>query len=702
MTPTLPPPRSPHGYHPYIDGLRALAVLAVLVFHLHAAWLPGGFVGVDVFFVISGFVVSASVAHFQGRGLLQFLGYFYARRIKRIFPALVVCLLVTAYATALFVPQSWLGGVNQQTGLYAFFGLSNFILVNIGRDYFAPTTEFNPYTHTWSLAVEEQFYVLFPLLFLAWLLGRKGRGVSTGLFAVLAMGSMVYGAWQTATAPLDAYFLTPGRLWELALGVLLFQLTHRRAEHVGPATPVRAVFGWLSLALLVGALVFTPRAHFPFPGALPAVLGTLGVMFFLHRQPQLRALHGLLGSRALVAVGRISYSLYLWHWPVFTLMRWTVGLEGPLHRSVAVLLAFALAVLSYRLIETPVRRARLLNRAPQLAVIAVGALVVGGGAWTVGKIVENQYKISLSVLSSHTEDWYPHSWWYAKQVPGCLAEPQYQDVEGGLLAIYKPFNCVTPPQMNPHKVFVIGDSHAMAYEGMFKQFAMRSSIEVLAYNNGGCPFVGFQPWRENDDPRCHHYKEAALKDIRQRIQPGDVLFLPSLRLARLSDQWAYFGEANAAKAQFGRRVVAARKRALADGIRELREFSERGVQIVLEAPKPLFGAPPFRCADWFNRGNPICAPGFTVSRSLLETYRQPILNAFARIESKVPGVSVWDPFPVLCPDEQCQAFRDGKPLFLDGDHLSGNGNLLLLQDFTEFMAKRLVGLDSSKTEVAYP
>ena len=116
MTSTPLPPDTRTPYFPYIDGMRALAVLAVLIYHLHGPWLPGGFVGVDVFFVISGFVVSASIASFRGRGLLQFLAYFYARRIKRIFPALIVCLLVTAYATALFVPASWLSAVNQKTG----------------------------------------------------------------------------------------------------------------------------------------------------------------------------------------------------------------------------------------------------------------------------------------------------------------------------------------------------------------------------------------------------------------------------------------------------------------------------------------------------------------------------------------------------------------------------------------------------------
>lgn len=163
------------GYVPHIDGLRAIAVLAVILFHLDPAWLPGGFTGVDVFFVISGFVVSASVHRLPPLSLGQSMLRFYARRIRRIAPALLACLLLTAVASVLFIPESWLSEASDKTGLMAFFGFSNWVLAAIGNDYFAPKAEFNPYTHTWSLGVEEQFYLLFPLLFLAWARGVRGR-----------------------------------------------------------------------------------------------------------------------------------------------------------------------------------------------------------------------------------------------------------------------------------------------------------------------------------------------------------------------------------------------------------------------------------------------------------------------------------------------------------------------------------------------
>jgi peptidoglycan/LPS O-acetylase OafA/YrhL len=145
------------GYFPHVDGLRALAVLAVMAYHIHPALLRGGFAGVDVFFVISGFVVTASLASHRGESLSAFLGRFYARRLARIAPGLLVMLMATTAAYVLFVPRAWLSALTESVGQAAFWGFSNWILGTHSETYFAPRAEFNPYTHTWSLGVEEQF-----------------------------------------------------------------------------------------------------------------------------------------------------------------------------------------------------------------------------------------------------------------------------------------------------------------------------------------------------------------------------------------------------------------------------------------------------------------------------------------------------------------------------------------------------------------
>ncbi|MFK4026916.1 acyltransferase family protein [Stutzerimonas balearica] len=674
-------PLKPLPYQPYIDGLRTLAVLAVLVYHLHGPWLAGGFAGVDVFFVLSGFVVSASIAGFQGQGLWGFAGYFYARRITRIFPALIVCLLITALFSALFIPSAWLSAVNQQTGFYAFFGLSNFILAQSGRDYFAPATEYNPYTHTWSLAVEEQFYLVFPLLFIAWLVGGRGRKLSAGLFIAGALVSVAYAMWAMRGNPVAAFFLAPGRFWELAAGVLLYQSIGQRGEQ--PAAQQWTCLALVALLMVMAAFILSRPGGFPFPGALLAVAGTLGLIFCLHRRSGL--LHRILGCHALVTVGRISYSLYLWHWPVFVLFRWTCGLETAVTRLAAVALAFLLAFASYHWVENPLRHSSLVRRLPRAVTIIAGLMAIALGSWGARLIDEHRASISFSELSRQPEIWYPHGWSVSTERPGCNADPEYHNAEGGLLLIYQARGCLEPLEQATTNLYVIGDSHALAYEGLFKQYAMQTGRTIYAYNNGGCPFISLQPWRDIENPACLQHTEAALRDLRTRIKPGDVLFLPSLRMPRLADQWGVFTQEKVDEQVFSDRAIAGRQRARVAAVEVLREFVALDVHVVLEGPKPLFKAPPFRCADWFNRRNPICEPGFNLNRDELQRYRQPVLDAFADIVRELPTVAIWDPFPLLCPQRQCSAWRDSRPLFLDGDHLSGFGNQLLLPHFTAYL-----------------
>ncbi|WP_245962003.1 acyltransferase family protein [Stutzerimonas urumqiensis] len=677
-------------YFPYIDGMRALAVLSVILYHLDSSWLPAGFVGVDVFFVISGFVVSASVAHYRERALLPLLVGFYARRIRRIFPALIVCLLLTSLAAALFIPGSWLSSVNEKTGLYAFFGLSNFILAETGRDYFAPAAEFNPFTHTWSLAVEEQFYLVFPLLFLAWLGGGRGRWVSVALFTGGLLASAIYAGWQSHSSPLQAFFLSPSRFWELASGVLLYQFITLVPTPSGRGSGwARAALGWISLLALLASFFVTTARGFPMPGALVTVAGTLGLIFSLHQREDLRALHRLLGNRALVAVGKISYSLYLWHWPVFVMFRWTLGLDTPLLRTSAVVLASLLAVASYRLIENPVRKARLLKRTPQVAVLLGGLLLVGGAAWLDQRIVKAEGMLSLTSPGRNPAMWYPHGVNADPAYPGCDASPRHQASDGGLLSIYEPRGCERQMPLQARTLYVIGDSHALAYEAMFKQFAIRHSMRIVAYNNGGCPFVSLQAWRDIDHPVCRSHAEAALADIGSRAKSGDILFLASMRMPRLSDQWGVYPLDEIRYQVFSEEARAGRQRAQQAAVDDLMPLAERGVRIILEGPKPVFRSPPFRCADSFNRGNPVCEPGFRVSRAELESYRAPILEALYAVADRVPGAAVWDPFPLLCTDaEACSAWRGEAPLFFDGDHLSGFANRLLLPHFERFISDR--------------
>ncbi|AMJ55441.1 MULTISPECIES: acyltransferase family protein [Stenotrophomonas] len=670
------------GYFPHIDGLRAVAVLAVIFYHLNPNWLPGGFTGVDVFFVISGFVVSASVARSSRlEGWKGVLG-FYARRMRRIMPALLVCLLATGLLSTFFIPESWLSETSGKTGRMAFVGLSNWVLAGTGNDYFSPRSEFNPYTHTWSLGVEEQFYLLFPLLFLGWEKGGKGRGLSMLLFALATAGSLAFAISRALQGgyEIQSFYQTTTRFWQLGVGVLLFQLLSMRgrlnAADGQPGVWHSLLLGACAAVLGYGLWAARP-GHSPWIDGLWPVLGTLGLLALLQRSAS-----GWIGSclslRSMVVVGRMSYSLYLWHWPVFVLFRWTVGLGSLLTGTLALLCTALLAWASWRCVEQPARFGRRW-RGSDLRLVAGGALVLLLGMGLQKQVERAAKYVSLSTVSRHPLDWYPYSKGLKKEFPDCELVFSRLPVAGGQVQQFERGQCADG-KGTTQRLFVAGDSHALAYGEMLRRLVLLDGGQARLYASAGCAFIDLQGRRQADSA-CDAYVRNTLADVTAHAQAGDVLLLPGLRVPRLVEQYSLFDREQAFFRVNSDASVAQRKADVEAAIAELKPLAERGVRIVLEAPKPVLGAPPFRCSDAFNRHNPICVHGMTVSREQMEALRAPALSSLQQVAQALPGASVWDPLPVLCPGPECLPDDGGKPLFFDGDHLSGHGNRMLLPSF---------------------
>jgi len=657
-----------------IDSLRALAVVSVVIYHLHGSWLPGGFAGVDVFFVISGYVISRSLVALPSTGFIGFTGSFYGRRIRRIMPALIVCLLVTSLLSALFIPSAWLSDSNQRTGRFAFWGLSNFVLMDVGDTYFAPRVEFNPYVHTWSLGVEEQFYLVFPAIFYCWLRYRGSpvrwqRITANAWLAALLIASLGYCAYATANAPAIAYYSLPSRFWELAAGAALLQL------HVSGGQLLRAREKTqlaLSLAAIVGCLCFADEAAFPFPWAIAAVLGSLGIIDLVTRSGRMNA---ALSWEPVVWIGKISYSLYLWHWPVFVLFRWTVGLDAWLMRVAAVGATFALAWASYSWVENPFRKAAFVRNRPPRWIVAAGlccALV----AWVTDQLIDRAHRRLTLSVTSDMASWYPISGRNRNEGAGnsqCTA-PGHANCD------------ITGPERH---LFLSGNSHAIAYEVMLGMLENRSPIDVSAYRHSGCALLLLDAPMSDGSPECRRFYQSTLADIESQVRPGDIVFLPSLRLPRFADQFARFSDEQAVEQLDGAAARRARQRAVHEADAVLDQLVSRGATVILEAPKPIFKAPAFRCSDWFNRRNPICQPGLTMSRDYLLRYRQPVLDAELALSQRHEHVYVWDPFDVLCPKETCEAVVNRKPLFFDADHLSAAGNRAVYPNFVAFLKTHL-------------
>ena len=490
-------PAKGHAYFPFIDGLRALAVLAVVLYHLDNAWLPGGFSGVDIFFVISGFVVSASVGARERESLPAFASYFLARRLQRIAPALVVCLLVTALTTAVLVPDAWLSHRNEVTGRFAFFGFSNVVMARADNNYFSPISELNPYTHTWSLGVEEQFYLLFPALFFLWARGGRWRMAVAALTALAAGASLAYGGWLGPRNATQAFYVLGTRFWEIGAGVLLYQglvLSGRYDNAPDRPQPWLMAVSFAALGLMLTGLLVSNPASFPVPGAWMVVLGTLGMLGILQAQAGNHPLAAVFSSRPLVAIGRRSYSLYLWHWPVFVLFRWTLGLEALWLRALAVLVAFGLAELSYRWVETPTRRSARLRRWPRYAVVTLGLAFIFSGLWTMKRITHAQPRLSVSVVTRNATDWYPDSARVYRARSACGVTSDVTSLGAGFR---QTFASKCSDAHHGPDIYAVGDSHAMALGEMLAGYTRDRGATVALYNNEGCPFLSLQAWRDD-------------------------------------------------------------------------------------------------------------------------------------------------------------------------------------------------------------
>jgi peptidoglycan/LPS O-acetylase OafA/YrhL len=648
-------------YFGYIDGLRAVSIIAVVLFHLESRLLPSGFAGVDVFFVLSGFIISGSLHDRRFTDALDLFATFYGRRFRRIVPALLFMLIVTCALVVLFVPQGFApsGGL-RQIASSAFLGFSN-VRLAFSTDYFFPLAEFDPFTHTWSLAVEEQFYVIFPTIYL---LLKAQRTANAGLVIlfVLCAASFAYGCFEPRMAINLGFYSSPARFWEIGSGVLLYSLFARVGlYHPRPSREIRPLSCAGALLLLAAFVVSVPQTY-PILGALLPVAGTLCLIAALHGRTLASTVGKALTSTPIVSIGVVSYSLYLWHWPVFSLFRWTIGFNEVWQKALALLLAVTMALISYWYVERPFRRAAWLQppqRAIPVFLIAIALLWWGGD-----RMFANFRHISLSVVNRQRDDWFGPR---PPEVRAATCRVESHFILGEVLT---PLDCGAP---SAPALFTIGDSHALGYRPMLSEYAQRTGASVRLYS-APCGFPRITLPRAD----CTATDDAIIADVGRRARPGDVVFLPSLRVPRFRDQWDAREHDTAAEWRAAEERFDA---AVNKSVVMLQAVSPTGVRIVFELPKPIFRIPVFRCADWYNRFNPACAGGSEFDRATLLDYRRPVLAFADALRSRIEGFSTWDPFPTLCPGEVCSMWRSGRPLFFDGDHLTYSANILLVDNF---------------------
>lgn len=636
-------------YRPDIDGLRAIAVLAVVLFHFKLGPFQGGFVGVDIFFVISGFLIAGILQNEMDRGVFTLTG-FYERRIRRILPALGVVLLGTAVAgVAILLPTDlrWLGDSIIATAL---FGSNIYFWRNTG--YFEPGHDFSPLLHTWSLAVEEQFYVLFPLLLYG--LTRLRPTARGPVIAGLGLASFGICVVVQDYRPEAAFYLLPFRMWELLAGAWL--AVGKVPELKTPL--IREGLAITGLSLIgAGVLFITPGEHFPGWVASVPVLGTMLVIHAGSGGPGLVA--RLLSVRPMVGVGLISYSLYLWHWPVIVLARYREGGQTDISTTLVLLaIVLALSYLTYRHVETPIRHRRghafSKRRTVVTATLAVtsgvtlGLLLWAGDGWN------KRFEPGVVALDQDRNADIPFM--------GCNDRRKFYEAAREMDSLDS--LCRIGIEDGTISAILWGDSHALAWApAIDAAFRKRGITGVLAIKAECPPLAGLVDRR---DTRCGEFNEQVnhLVNSHHEMQlvvlgaawPSYVLPADTDRLRLRSDPYGSWDFTKIFEQTVGNL-----------------DSNNKRVWVLGPTPRapedPAFGLALASAYD-------IAAPAPTSAVTVKAT-AQAFWQAVSQLSPR-ENVAYSDPETWLCNQTDCRYTHDGLVLYRDAGHLNIRGAMHLL------------------------
>ncbi len=653
-----------------VQGLRALAVVLVVLYHADRV-LTGGYIGVDVFFVISGFVIMAMMLReLDSTGSLD-MKRFYTRRTRRLLPALAVMLTATAIGSALILSPFGAQQTAADTGQAASLFAANARLYLSPTGYFDAAAELNPLLHTWSLAVEEQFYLLFPVaLFITWRIGKRAPRAA-GLVVLIAVGLISFAASVLLIDAPDqqsvlseprqfGFYSSPTRAWEFVAGALLaFTIgrTKKLPEAVAHLLSVigLAIIGWCSF-------VYTDFTAFPGVAAIPPVLGT--VLLIVAGGSTSGGIIGALSSRIPVRLGDLSYSWYLWHWPaiVFT----AVLIPGVNLSVIAGFASIGLAWLSYVLVEEWFRHDTRWEGWRSVG-LALGCILIPVIAMA-GVRAGAEQRWGVEAL----DDIAPFTALHGDVVRGC------DETQG---VAWEAERCTWSPEGatsgEQRQVLLFGDSHAGHLTEAVAGAGNQLGYDVVVRTQSACPFVETSIEYVNGSPSgaCEAYVVSA---IEQAIESSPELVVLSTAVREyITSESVVLGDPERFE-----RSEADRLQAWEDGFAPvLQRFDDAGIEVVVVQPLPVFEDWSLvRCAMVTMSSNPANC-GTEAERTDLLAERSAFLDLNAEVIDRFDSVTAVDLFDGLCPDEICVTNEGETFLYRDGDHLTVDRSTMLAAEF---------------------
>ncbi len=654
-----------------IDGLRAIAVLPVVLFHAGYSWLPGGFVGVDVFFVISGYLICSIILREMEEQRFSFLR-FYERRARRILPALLVVLFITLLTGYFFLLPDEYTMLSEATLAALAFG-PNIYFENTASTYFGLDVATQPLLHTWSLGIEEQFYILFPALLLFLYRRADKRRIKQVLVTILLL-SLAANILLAPNFTQFTFYMLPTRAWELLAGVML-------AIGIIPDVRNRLIANLETLAglgLIVGTMILLDEDAV-FPG-INAVYPVLGTAMVLHGNTHVTtAVTWLLSRQPLVWIGLVSYSLYLWHWPVTVYTGMITDSDSS--RLFIVVLSIALSALSYRYVESryrkpgknlPARRSfRELGLVGVLA--AAGAVVVISAQGLTQRIPDNALQ---AAMTGHN----------AAEPKQCRTFSENRLGEPG----DKGKLCQLGKKGGEPRFVIWGDSHAASLSHALHLAALQSGASGYSLTVGGCrPLLGV--YRKHKE-KCLKFNNSVLKLI-ENTPSIQQIFLAGYWRIPLTSQGYDNSNFLIRDSETLISSPAENRRVFERGLRRtLDKLKDREAIIIEDIPEvgSQFGksvANHFVRQAWLGT-NRTSQYEYTLTTDNYE-------KAFAEILSQLPAnAELLKIKPWLCKDASCPLLIGGKLVYADGDHLSQYGASLLVPALLPYMAPNIATVHS--------
>ena len=699
-----------------IQGLRAVAVLLVVIYHAGLP-IPGGFVGVDVFFVISGFVITAMLMReWDEHGRLRF-GRFYLRRFLRLTPALALTVAVVALLSLALQNPFGAQQTTARTGIGAMLLSANYVIGHAAGDYFAAGAVTNPLLHTWSLSVEEQFYLVFPaLLILGWALARRRATAPVLVVTVIAASSFALSlAWSfgsTLAEPMTSFFGGPEsfafyssltRAWEFAAGALLALVLSRLPVLSTRAATGTGIAG--AAAIAASALLISEAQPFPGVVALLPVSGT--VLVILAGSHHTVGVGRLLSTAPMIWIGDRSYSWYLWHWPliVFAALLYP---NRPWVLVVAAAASLLPSMASYRYVEQPLRRLRPRTRVRTVSVIAVttgvpvalcvGLLAGANSGWgltpaspTAASVVAGQTGQDGATTDAASEG--ADAGTAEQQVTA--GDGEVAGGEGGSLRSqhavvradcvnsgFQPDRCRFGPAAPRGTILLAGDSQAYALADGVIAAGERLGLETIATSRTGCPFLARESSGVHNYP-CRSWQEEIVAWALDERPDVVVITNRSGGYVRPGKEWRTVARDDGSRAETVEEAAELYQRALEPVVSDL---TAAGIPVVVVAAVPEMTGYTERTSLF---ADALGSQAFERSRDQAVEERAPALAVEQDLVQRYPGTSIYDPIPALCGDDVCSTDRDGQPVYQDETHLSVPGALLLTDGLEQALSAAL-------------